>query len=233
MTDLDSFTLHRAPNPQRPLLGLTVLAVEDSRYAAEALRLMCLRSGARIRRADCLASARRHLMVYRPSVVVVDPGLPDGSGTNLLAELTRARPRVSVILASSGDPGMRSAALAAGADGFLDKPVDQLDRFQQEILRHLPPEQCPHGPYAMSAEVMTPDPLAYHDDLEHVRTLLGHAPDGDTLRYAAQFLASIGRAANDAAITEAAHQLTGTDPGQSLGNLLTLINARLNARAAI
>lgn len=63
MSELDSLAPQRAPTNSRPLLGMTVLAVEDSRYASEALRLMCLRSGARIRRADCLRSARRHLQV--------------------------------------------------------------------------------------------------------------------------------------------------------------------------
>ncbi|NQZ71900.1 MAG: response regulator, partial [Dinoroseobacter sp.] len=41
----------------RPLLGLRLLLVEDSRFAAEAVRLMCLKSGARLRRADSIATA--------------------------------------------------------------------------------------------------------------------------------------------------------------------------------
>ena len=72
MEDLEDFVMRRLPTAERPLMGSTVLVVEDSRFACEAIRLMCLRSGARIRRADCLKAAARHLRMYRPSVVIVD-----------------------------------------------------------------------------------------------------------------------------------------------------------------
>lgn len=233
MSDLDSLAPLRAPSHQRPLLGMTVLAVEDSRYASEALRLMCLRSGARIRRADCLGSARRHLSVYRPSVVIVDPGLPDGSGIDLIVEMARAAPRVGVILASSGDPGTRAAAIAAGADGFLDKPTLSLGRFQQEMLRHLPRDRCPAGPYALSEEVITPDPLAYRDDLEHVRSLLEDIPDPATHSYATQFLLGVARAAGDDVLADAAAGLSGFGSEAGIARVLSLIETRLAARVAL
>ena len=220
MTDLDSLARPRVPNAQRPLMGMTVLAVEDSRYASEALRLMCLRSGARVRRADCLSSARRHLQVYRPSVVIVDLGLPDGPGEDLIADLARAVPRVGVVLATSGDAGAEARARHAGAD-------------QQEVLRHMPTDRRPLGPYAVQAEVIHPDPLAYRDDLDHVQSLLSHDRTPDILRYAAQFLASVAQAAEDAVLAEAAAGLTGHCSEAGVARIMGLIDMRLAARTAL
>lgn len=233
MTDLDSLAPHHGRTQQRPLLGMTVLVVEDSRYASEALRLMCLRSGARMRRADCLGSADRHLRVYRPSVVIVDPGLPDGSGLDLIAELDQATPRVAVILACSGDAASRAAALSAGANGFLAKPIESLGIFQQEILRHLPPERGPRGPYALSEEVIIPDPLAYREDLEHARALLSDGTDPGTRRYLAQFLGGVARAAGDDVLAEATAGLAGHAAEAGIARVMGLIETRLAARMAL
>jgi CheY-like chemotaxis protein len=233
MTDLDSVASQRTPNTQRPLLGMTVLAVEDSRYASEALRLMCLRSGARIRRADCLASARRHLQVYRPSVVIVDLGLPDGRGEVLIAELHRAAPRVGVILATSGEVGADQRARLAGADGLLLKPVASLGVFQQKVLRHVPPDRRPLGPYAVQDDLILPDPLAYRDDLEHVQSLLKGRSTSGVLTYAAQFLAGVARAADDSALAEAAAGLVGHGPEAGIARVTGLIAARLARQEVI
>ncbi|MGB3556876.1 MAG: response regulator, partial [Jannaschia sp.] len=127
MDDLDLMA-RPAPTPQRPLLGTTLLLVEDSRFASEAVRLLALRSGARIRRADCMASAARHLGTYRPGVAIVDLGLPDGSGLTLIRQLAQAPHRPQVILATSGQSAdeVEGAALEAGADGFMPQPIESL-----------------------------------------------------------------------------------------------------------
>ena len=217
----------------RPLLGMTILVVEDSRFACEALRLMCLRSGARIRRADSLAAARRHLSVYRPSAVIVDVGLPDGSGLDLVTALAQASPRIGVILAMSGMDDLATAARGAGADGFLGKPLTSLGLFQAEILRHLPPDDGARGPRVVPQDSITPDPLAYRDDLDHMRDLLADSPDAAALAYAAQFLSGVARDAGDTALARAADGLSGPGAGASLAHVIGLINQRLAQRTAL
>lgn len=230
---------NRRPTAERPLLGQTVLVVEDSRFACEAMRLLCLRSGARIRRADSLRAAARHLATYRPSVVIVDIGLPDGSGTTLLSDLSRAQPRVHALLATSGDDGQREAALSAGADDFLAKPVTSLAVFQAAILAHLPPEARPPGPRAVAEGRVSPDPIALRDDLSHVADLLAAAPDGETLDYAAQFLGGIAASARDDALVRAAGALRdsraqgGGMQETAIRALAQLITARLAGAAVV
>lgn len=198
MNGTDSLLVTRTPTAQRPLMGLTVLLVEDSRFASEAVRLLCLRSGARIRRADSLQTAERHLMVYRPSVALVDLGLPDGSGLDLIHSLARMTPRIPVIIGTSGNETARDAVVRAGADGFLAKPIDNLAAFQCAILQHLPADRQPPGPRPMPDERVEPDRIALRDDLSQVAQLLGQADQNRALPYVMQFLGDVARSGKDA-----------------------------------
>jgi len=237
MESLADILMSRPPTPARPLLGLTILVVEDSRHACEALRLLALRSGARLRRADTLAHARQHLRVYRPAVVIVDIGLPDGSGAELLSELANASPRIEAILATSGDPATEPLAFAAGADGFLAKPVRGLSEFQQAILAHLPPERHPGGPRPVFATEVEPDPLALHEDLEealdHLDGLLtapaDAPPDPDRLSYVLGFLITLAQDSGDTPLLEAASALraTAAPAPDDLHQLRRLIDTRI------
>jgi CheY-like chemotaxis protein len=202
------------PTPDRPLLGMTVLVVEDSRYASEAMRLMCLRSGARIRRADCIGSAERHLNVYRPSVAIVDLGLPDGSGLDLIAQMHALRPRVPILLGTSGAEreAARKDVMAAGGDGFLAKPIESLSEFQAAILDLMPEEMRPRFPRQEEAGPVEPDLLAFREDLTHAIALL--ALDDPPAGYLKRFLLGVARSARDSAL-EGEAQHIGTSLAQS------------------
>lgn len=232
MDDMDPFTTIKSlPTPTRPLLGLTILVVEDSRFACEAMRLLCLRSGARIRRADCLKSAQRHLQIYRPSVIIIDLGLPDGSGLDLIEELTVASPRVSVILGTSGDDFGEDAAIAAGADGFLTKPITSLAAFQGILLSRLPADRQPNGPHLLRDEQICPDPVAYRDDMAHVADVLNAPVDGKDLDYVAQFLGGVARSAHDDILARAADNLAlSRATGQSVAGDTARISGLLQER---
>ncbi len=230
---------HLSPiGPPQPLSGLTVLVIEDSRFASEAVRLLCLKSGARIRRADSLGAAHRHLAVYLPTVVIVDVGLPDGSGIDLIRTLAHAVQRIPVILATSGDDRRFPDALDAGADGLLAKPIESLGLFQKTVRDLLPPEQRPGGLRIVPSDVVVPDPIAFHDDLAHIAEVLNGREDARTLDYAAHFLAGVARSAHDGALEQAAERLAQTRArggcfGTDLARLAGLLQDRLESRAVI
>ncbi|WP_415404560.1 response regulator [Tateyamaria sp. SN3-11] len=227
-----------APTAMRPLLGLTVLVIEDSRFACEAMRLLCLRSGARIRRADTLRAARRHLQVYRPSVVIIDVGLPDGNGADLIRDLAEGPSRPDVILGTSGDFDSEVVVLDSGADGYLGKPVVSLAVFQDTILSHLPPDRQPTGPRPVPHDVVEPDPIAYRDDMAHVADVLEGASDTRTLDYVAQFLGGVARSAQDqelALATDAlaAKRARGDSAASEAATVAGLVQERLSEKIAI
>lgn len=220
----------RAPDAEFPLHGITLLLVEDSRFASEAIRLMCLRSGARLRRADCLRAAERHLQCYRPTVALVDLGLPDGSGLDLVAALARQTPRLPAIVAMSGDASAGAAALAAGADRFLAKPVESLTAFRDMLLTLLP--GLPRARSAMpQPDGPAPDRAALRDDLARAAALLAPEAQGD-LAYVAHFLSGLAVSARDSDLgSAAAALLADRQSGAPVRRVSGLLRDRLAASA--
>lgn len=214
----------RLATGQLPLQGITLLAVEDSRFASDALRLLSQRSGARLRRAGTLEQARAHLRVYRPDVVLVDLGLPDGRGEDLIRHLAATPARPS-LLGMSGDPDGRGPALAAGADDFVEKPLAGLAAFQRAILSLLPDRA---GGWLAEGEV-TADPAALHDDLAQAVRALDAGPGAEQRRYLAGFLSGLARQNRDAALVDATRELFRPDAGA--GRLARLLDDRLSESA--
>ena len=213
-TTLLDAMMARPPTAEHPLLGIVILIVEDSRYSSEAIRLMCQRSGARIRRAESLASATRHLRAYRPRVALVDLGLPDGSGLRLIEQLANAEPRIEALIAISGDPGLSQDAMRAGADLFLAKPIASVTAFQATILSLLPPENRPAHVLQPLEDIVAPDAIALRDDLSHLAELLAQEANTDLRSYIGTLLRSLERETGNAEIAALARKFnsSGSNP---------------------
>ncbi len=112
---------------------LRILVVEDEPANQELMRAIIESSsasflvGAEVVIADSLAAARDLLAKPGFDIVLLDIGLPDGDGLDLVKELgTGARPR-TVVVSGSVFPVERRAALATGADEFVAKPIESAD----------------------------------------------------------------------------------------------------------
>lgn len=101
--------------------AIRVLVVEDDAAIADAIRYALEKDGMSTTHAGTLRGARARLDAA--DAVVLDLGLPDGSGFSLLLDARRLEspPRV-LVLTSRDDEVDCVAALEAGADDYVTKP---------------------------------------------------------------------------------------------------------------
>jgi DNA-binding NarL/FixJ family response regulator len=108
--------------------GFTAMVVDDHPLVRESMVSRLIAMGARdVSEAASIAEARARARASGPrDLCVLDVGLPDGSGLELLAELRHAGwPRL-VVLSAADDPYSVRAAFVAGAQGYLLKSASPL-----------------------------------------------------------------------------------------------------------
>lgn len=106
--------------------GPLLLAVEDEPRNAALLEAILGRAGYRLEIATNLAEARDFLAGATPALVLLDRHLPDGDGLDLVPTIRgadRLRDVPILLVSASVLPRDQVAALEAGCDGFLAKPV--------------------------------------------------------------------------------------------------------------
>jgi two-component system KDP operon response regulator KdpE len=100
-----------------------ILVVEDE---VGIRRFVCLtlqrEGGFDIAEADGVAAALVEAGTQRPDLVVLDLGLPDGSGVDLIRELRTWSDAAILVLSARTLEGDKIDALDAGADDYLVKP---------------------------------------------------------------------------------------------------------------
>jgi DNA-binding NarL/FixJ family response regulator len=88
-----------------------------------------------VAQAGSLAEARAKAERFELDVVVLDLGLPDGHGEDLIADFRRSNPDVGVlVLSASLDPLGIEQATRLGADEIMDK-LDPLEEVLGTVRR--------------------------------------------------------------------------------------------------
>jgi len=122
--------------------SLRLVAVDDDHAALDLVRA-CVPESIAVETYPCGREFLEALQSRVPDVVILDLGLPDMGGMELLARIRAAHPRAEIILLTaecSTDAAV--AAVRAGASDYLTKPVQPqrfraaLDRSVQAICRH-------------------------------------------------------------------------------------------------
>jgi two-component system KDP operon response regulator KdpE len=111
-----------------PETGATVLVVDDEPQIVRALRINLTARGYRVITAHDGTAALRAVAETKPDVVVLDLGLPDMDGNEVIAGLRGWTTVPIIVLSARGDSSDKVRALDAGADDYVTKPfgMDEL-----------------------------------------------------------------------------------------------------------
>ncbi len=121
------------------LASRAILVVEDEPQIRRVLRTLLELERFRIIEADSAARGLTEARTHKPDLVIIDLGLPDRDGMEVIAGI-RSWSRVPIIVLSArSDESDKVAALEAGADDYVTKPfgVRELSARVQVALRHI------------------------------------------------------------------------------------------------
>ena len=133
-TDLDSL---RSTGSERPVRPQRLLLVDDDARLRNSFRLLLAQPGRDIAEAGTVVRALALLQDIEYDLVLLDIGLPDGSGLDVLHWLQQHQPATPVLMVSGQrEQAAAVRALRHGALDFLRKP-DDLDQLSGRVERAL------------------------------------------------------------------------------------------------
>jgi two-component system KDP operon response regulator KdpE len=116
----------------------TVLVVEDDPSLSTALSTTLKLSGYRVVTANNAAEGLRWHAHYSPDLVLLDLGLPDRDGLNVIRDIRARGQTPIVVLSARNAEAVKVQALDLGADDYVQKPfgVEELLARLRAGLRH-------------------------------------------------------------------------------------------------
>ena len=103
---------------------LKILVVEDERIMQERLVEMLYHAGAtKVEAREDVAGARKAFAETRFQIILLDLGLPDGNGHELMEEFKVTHKDQHIVLVTADDSiESIQKAISAGANGYVVKP---------------------------------------------------------------------------------------------------------------
>lgn len=116
----------------------TILVIEDELPIRRFLRPAIEAAGWKLVEAETAAAGILEATQARPDVIVLDLGLPDADGIEVVRRVREWSAMPIIILSARGQEGDKVAALDAGADDYIQKPfnVAELMARIRVALRH-------------------------------------------------------------------------------------------------
>lgn len=117
-----------------------VLIIEDDQAIQHILRTLFEANGFRVVVAGTAARGEHDARLHRPDIVVVDLGLPDRDGLNVITGIRTWSPMPIIVLSARTAESQRLAAFEKGADDYVIKPFsppELLARVRAIVRRHV------------------------------------------------------------------------------------------------
>ncbi len=131
-----------------------ILIVEDEENLGITLQEYLSGKGYDVRLSQTIKDSKDQFKKFNPDIVLMDIGLPDGSGLDLARELRAENPNLLLLFLSAlNDPDTKLAGFEIGAEDYITKPfalkeltlrLQKSLQFKREIKESL--KDCVHGP---------------------------------------------------------------------------------------
>ncbi len=137
----------------------TILIVEDEESITTPLAEALERDGFKAEIAHTVADALGRGRTLRPDLVLLDIGLPDGSGLDVCRELRSSSNVPIIILSARGEEADRVVGLELGADDYVVKPFsarEVIARIRAVLRRASAPTGATEGPVEVGGVRLDP-----------------------------------------------------------------------------
>lgn len=126
-------------------MSAKIVVIDDETQIRRMLRIALNSEGYKVTEAESGGKGMSAILRQQPDLVVLDLGLPDMDGSELLEELRQWSPVPVMVLSVRGDYREKVRALDAGAQDYITKPFS-IEEFLARIRAHLRDSIKPEAP---------------------------------------------------------------------------------------